>query len=137
MADCVSVKLPRCGEGPDDLVFTSPRGDVLRLNNWRRDVFDAAATSVGMNGLVPHALRHTAASLAISAGAHVKERAEPARPPERGVTLDVYAGLFGDNLDAVAERMESAREAAAAQTPRTERGLKVVPLEHDQRRDAV
>jgi hypothetical protein len=33
------------------------------------------------------------------------------------VTLDVYAGLFGDDLDAVAERLD-----AAAELSRTKRG---------------
>jgi integrase len=31
----------------------------------RRDWFDAAATAVGLAGLTPHELRHTAASLAV------------------------------------------------------------------------
>jgi integrase len=60
------------GKAPDDLVFTGGRGGVLRNLNWRRDVFDAAADSVGQAGLTPHELRRTAASLAVSAGANVK-----------------------------------------------------------------
>ncbi len=43
------------------------------------------------------------------------------------VTLDVYAGLFGDDLDAVADRMDAEREAAA-DVSRTRRGLKAVEL---------
>jgi integrase len=39
-----------------------------------RDVFAPAARSVGLVGLVPHGLPHTAASLAIAAGADVKAR---------------------------------------------------------------
>jgi integrase len=49
------------GEAPDDLVFTSPGGLVLRVQNWRRRCFDQAAAEVGLDGLVPHELRHTAA----------------------------------------------------------------------------
>jgi integrase len=59
------------GKSPDELVFTSRRGSVLRNLNFRRDVFDAAATAPGLDGLTPHELRHTAASLAVSAGANV------------------------------------------------------------------
>lgn len=55
-------------KGPDDLVFASPQGAVLRVANFRRGYFDRAAKQVGVPGLVPHELRHTAASLAISAG---------------------------------------------------------------------
>nr|WP_242625020.1 tyrosine-type recombinase/integrase [Krasilnikovia cinnamomea] len=50
-----SVPLPRFlvaplpahmgGRGPDDLVFTSPGGEVLRTNNFRRRAFDRAAES--------------------------------------------------------------------------------------------
>jgi hypothetical protein len=53
---------------PDDLVFASPHGAVLRVANFRRGYFDRAAKQIGVAGLVPHELWHTAASLAISAG---------------------------------------------------------------------
>ncbi len=49
------------GKAPGDLVFTTPSGTVLRNLNWRRDVFDRAATEVGLDSLTPHELRHTAA----------------------------------------------------------------------------
>jgi len=58
--------------GPDDLVFPSPQGAILRVGNFRRGYFDRAAREAGLAGLVPHELRHTAASLAIAAGATVK-----------------------------------------------------------------
>jgi integrase len=57
---------------PDDLVFTTPRGDVMRNHNFRSRVFVLAAQQIGMPGLTPHDLRHTAASLAVQAGANVK-----------------------------------------------------------------
>jgi integrase len=60
------------GKGTDDLVFTSPTGGVLRNGNCRHRVFDSTAESVGLTGVTPHDLRHTAASLAIAAGANVK-----------------------------------------------------------------
>ena len=60
------------GRRPDDLVFTSPAGGVLRNRNARRDWFNAAVDAIGEPGFVPHELRHTAASLAVSAGANVK-----------------------------------------------------------------
>jgi integrase len=60
------------GKGPDDLVFTTWRGRPLRNLNFRRDVFDLAAADAGLEGLTPHELRHTAASLMVSAGASVK-----------------------------------------------------------------
>jgi hypothetical protein len=38
------------------------------------------------------------------------------------MTLDVYAGLFGDDLDAVADRLDATARAAAADQVRTEDG---------------
>ena len=57
---------------PDDLVFAGASGGVLRNRNARRDWFNAAARAIGEPGFTPHELRHTAASLAVSAGANVR-----------------------------------------------------------------
>jgi integrase len=77
-----SVPIPRflvdelarhtAGRDPDDFVFTSPRGGLLRLQNFRHTVFDRATRNAGLHGLTPHSLRHTAASLAITSGADVR-----------------------------------------------------------------
>ena len=56
----------------DELAFPSPQGAVLRNRNARSAWFDAAARAIDEPGLTPHELRHTAASLAIKAGANVK-----------------------------------------------------------------
>ena len=53
-----------------------------------------------------HDLRHTAASLAVSAGANVKAVQKMLGHKSAAMTLDVYADLFDDDLDAVAERLE-------------------------------
>ena len=57
------------------------------------------------NGLTVHELRHTAASLAVSAGANVKTVQRLLGHASAAMTLDVYSGLFDDDLDAVAERL--------------------------------
>lgn len=113
-----SVPIPRflvdqlsqaiAGKGPDDVVFTARRGGVLRNLNFRRDVFDRAAESAGLPGLTPHELRHTAASLAVSAGANVKAVQRMLGHKSASMTLDVYSGLFDDDLDGVAERLDEA-----------------------------
>lgn len=54
-----------------------------------------------------HDLRHTAASLAIRSGANVKVVQEMLGHASAALTLDTYAGLFNDNLDEVAARMDS------------------------------
>ena len=55
---------------PDNFVFTAPRGGPVRANNFRGRVFNPAVERLGIPDLVPHDLRDTAASLAISAGVH-------------------------------------------------------------------
>lgn len=51
--------------------------------------------------VTPHDLRHTAASLAISAGANVKAVQRMLGHASAAMTLDTYADLFDDDLDAV------------------------------------
>lgn len=94
------------GHGADDYVFRAPEGGPLRLRNWRRTVFDPACSEAGIVGLSPHDLRHTAASLAIAAGANVKAVQSMLGHSSAAMTLDVYAGLFGDDLDAVADALD-------------------------------
>jgi integrase len=100
------------GKAADDLVFTSPAGVVLRVQNFRRRSFDRAACSVGLDGLVPHELRHTATSIAIASGASVKAVQKMLGHASAALTLDRYGHLFGDELDAVAERLDAARSQA-------------------------
>jgi integrase len=69
-------------------------------------VFDLAADDVGLAGLTPHELRHTAASLAVSAGANVKAVQKMLGHASAVMTLDVYSGLFDDDLDGVADRLD-------------------------------
>ena len=54
-------------------------------------------------------MRHTAASLAISAGANAKALQRMLGHASAAVTLDVYGDLFDDDLDAVAASMDDAR----------------------------
>jgi integrase len=94
------------GRAPGDLVFTTLKGKPLRNLNWRRDVFDPAAADVGLAGLTPHELRHTAASLAVSAGANVKAVQRMLGHASAAMTLDVYSGLFDADLDSVAVQLD-------------------------------
>ncbi len=103
----------RCeGKGPDDLVITSPEGAVLRSGNFRRRFFDPAATAAGLEDLAPHDLRHTAASLLVASGANVKAVQRMLGHASAAMTLDVYSGLFDDDLGALGERMDAAHQAS-------------------------
>jgi integrase len=126
-----SVPIPRfladeladhlAGKAPGDLVFTAPEGGVLRNTNFRPRFFDPAAEKVGLLGLTPHELRHTAASLAIAAGANVKAVQLMLGHASAAMTLDIYAGLFADDLDAVADRLDRAFVKLNADQMRTKR----------------
>lgn len=61
--------------------------------------------------VTPHDLRHTAASLAISAGANVKAVQRMLGHASASMTLDTYADLLDDDLDGVADALDHARRA--------------------------
>ena len=105
-------------------MFTSPDGGPLRVNNFRTRYFDRAAARAGLPGLTPHELRHTAASLAVSAGANVKAVQRLLGHASASMTLDVYSGLFDDDLEAVADLLD----VGAARARADRRGLLLTKL---------
>ncbi|HEY4605903.1 MAG TPA: tyrosine-type recombinase/integrase [Blastococcus sp.] len=121
------------GRLPDELLFTGPGGGMLRVGNFRRRVFDEAARQAGLDGLTPHELRHTAASLAVSAGANVKAVQRLLGHASAAMTLDVYSGLFDDDLDAVADRLDEAAVRARADPVRTDRTVSYLDEGHIRR----
>lgn len=100
------------GRTPDDLVFTSPTGGILRYGNARRDWFDPAVRAAALGSLTPHELRHTAASLAVKAGASVLALQRMLGHDKPSTTLDVYADLFDEDLDDVAAKLGTQRSHA-------------------------
>lgn len=100
------------GRRAEALVFPSHKGGYLTSTEFRW-VFDQAAREVGLAGVVPHGLRHTAASLAISAGGNIKVVQRMLGHKTATLTLDLYGHLFPDDLDAVADGMDSGARAAA------------------------
>ncbi len=116
------------GKQRDDLVFTSPEGSVLRVSTWRPRVFNAAVkrlrkTDPAFPTVTPHDLRHTAASLSISAGANVKAVQTMLGHASAVLTLDTYADLFPDDLEHVSAALDAARSKSlesAADQLRTE-----------------
>jgi integrase len=62
---------------------------------------------VGVQATTPHDLRHTCASLAISAGVNVLALQRMLGHTRATVTLDTYADLFDTDLDAVAVTLHS------------------------------
>jgi integrase len=110
LVDDLAVHL--AGTACDDLAFTLPNGAVLLNRNARSQWFDKAAAEVGLTGLTPHELRHTAASLPVSAGANVKAVQRMLGHASAAMTLDRHADLFDADLDAVADRLDVVRGSA-------------------------
>jgi integrase len=121
------------GKGRDDLLFRGEDGGHLHRPHAESGWFTKAvhavqattnaqrARELATTGAVitpefptitPHDLRHTAASLAVSAGANVKVVQRMLGHKSATMTLDIYAGLFDDDLESVATKLDEARAAS-------------------------
>jgi integrase len=95
---------------PTPWCFPGHGGGLLSIEEYRR-AFDRACAEIGIEGLVPHGLRHTTASLAISAGANVKVVQRMLRHATAAMTLDLYGHLLDDDLTGVADALGKATKA--------------------------
>jgi integrase len=101
------------GKDREDLVFSASKGGPLRVSHWRPRVFNAARDSLkDFPKVTPHDLRHTAASLAVSAGGNVLALARMLGHEDPSLTLRTYADLFDSDLDALADVLDQHRTAA-------------------------
>lgn len=88
-------------------LFPNRRGGLLLSSNFRRSVFTPVVKACHLDPLTPHDLRHTAASLAVQAGANILAVARMLGHKDPSVTLRVYADLFDSDLDDVATRLDA------------------------------
>lgn len=86
------------------LAAGKPALETRRLLALRRVTLRPGDADFGR--LTFHDLRHTAASLAVAAGADVKVLQEMLGHAQASVTLDVYTGLFPGRLESVADRLD-------------------------------
>jgi len=120
------------GKGRDELVFMGELGGILRVSTYRPRIYNlavarckgrsirirqqeerrGAAVTPEFPTVTVHDLRHTAASLAISAGANVKAVQTMLGHKSAAMTLDTYADLFPDDLEAVAAALDDAAKAS-------------------------
>ncbi len=120
----------------DALVFPSRKSGHLPLGEYRwafdsalatvRDAAEAKrqreladtgeASTRTFPPITPHALRHTCASLAISAGANVKVVQRLLGHASATMTLDRYGHLMSDDLAGVAQALGKAIEQARSAT---------------------
>ena len=100
------------GRRRDELLWPSATGGYLAppssTESWLSGaVARCQQADKSFPRVTAHALRHTAASLAISAGANPKVVQRMLGHASASMTLDVYADLFDSDLDAVADRLEN------------------------------
>lgn len=98
------------GKGRDHLLWPSAAGGYLgppsSVGSWLSGAVERCrAADETFPRVTAHDLRHTAASLAISAGANPKVVQRMLGHASAAMTLDVYADLFESDLDAVAENV--------------------------------
>jgi integrase len=101
---------------PDTLVFPDTEGGHMRGSNVRRrwwtqavaaaglfprTIVDSAGEQSTVYDFKVHELRHTAASLAIQAGANIKALQNVLGHESAGLTLDRYGHLYGSDVEAV------------------------------------
>lgn len=111
------------GKGREDLLFPGEDGGWLRSARVHEDNqswFAGAVKRSGIPRITPHDLRHSAASFAVSAGANVKAVQRMLGHSSAAMTLDTYADLFDEDLDAVAIALDNAvsRSNVAKMLPR-------------------
>lgn len=108
--DLATLTNGRAGDAP---LFPAVRGQVINLHNWRERVWRKAKEQAKMPAdLTPKGLRHTAASLAIAAGADVLEVQQMLGHADATETLNTYAKLWPDRFDQVTALMSAARDLA-------------------------
>lgn len=116
-ASVLSRLAVRCeGRSANDLLFPARAGGYLKRPSYdSTGWFNRAVERAKVQTITPHDLRHTCASLAVSAGANVLAVSRMLGHKDPSVTLRIYADLFDSDLDAVAVNLD-AKIADSVQT---------------------
>lgn len=99
------------GRRKSDLVFPGPTGDYMRrvrASAGSKSWWKTALATAGVETMVLHDLRHTAASIAVNAGGNVKSVQRMLGHASAAMTLDRYADLFDDGLDRLLDQIDGA-----------------------------
>jgi integrase len=105
------------GPGPEALLFTSAWGYPIRYSRFRPTVWVPALERLNLPRVGIHALRHSAAAGMIRAGWSAKAVQQVLGHASAAFTLTVYAHLFDDDLDALADALDRfSRGTGAVQT---------------------
>ena len=95
-----------------ELVFTAVDGGWIP-RDWFALRWEKACAAVGLTGVTPHILRHTAGSLALASGASVVTVQRLLGHKDATTTMNVYSHMLPDDFDNLAAAMHAAACAAA------------------------
>jgi integrase len=102
--------------GPEGLVFPAPQGGYLRRSNFRRRWWVPATRVAGVEGQRVHDLGHSAATLALAAGADTRELMERMGHTSPQVALR-YQHVMAGRDQAIAAALDQLIQAAANLSP--------------------
>ncbi|NMM93473.1 tyrosine-type recombinase/integrase [Bifidobacterium oedipodis] len=124
------LKEQAAGQSRNEFLFRAKRGGYIHDHNWRTRIWYPSVRNAGMEdeGVNIHCLRHTYASIAIASGADVKTLQKQLGHATASITLDVYAGLWPERLNEVADAVDQARLDAIAKDKPDSKGN---PSEYD------
>ncbi|MDA2895266.1 site-specific integrase [Mycolicibacterium sp. BiH015] len=92
---------------PSEYLFPGADGAAMTLGRFRWQ-FDKAAAKLGLTGVTPHTLRHSAGSLALAAGASVVTVQKLLGHRNATTTMNIYSHMLPDDFDNLAAAMDSA-----------------------------
>lgn len=100
------------GRSPDEYLFPGPDGAAMSIE-WFNARFSKADEALGVPGITPHTLRHTAGSLALQSGASVVTVQKLLGHRNATTTMNVYSHMLPDDFDNLAAAMDSAAQSAS------------------------
>jgi len=92
---------------PTEYLFLGADGGAMTLGRFRWQ-FDKAVAKLGLTGVTPHTLRHTAGSLALSEGASVVTVQKLLGHVNATTTMNVYSHKLPDDFDKLSAAMDRA-----------------------------
>ncbi len=99
-----------------DTVFATPAGKLYYRSQLESD-FRSVAAAIGMVGITPHTLRHTAATLLQEAGSSLKTAQALLGHSTERMTLQVYSHRTSSSMEAVAHTMAGLLGDVQGRTP--------------------
>lgn len=91
---------------PAEYLFPGADGAAMTLGRFRWP-FDKAVAKLGLTGVTPNTLRHSAGSLALAAGASVVTVSKLLGHRNPTITMNVYSHMLPDDFDNLAAAMDS------------------------------